>query len=522
MPESRTAGDVNKVKAGDSSPTAEQWTRLAWLVCAAAFGFYLFLAWGHPAIYWYDAHNRMALRDQVLIGRWLPLTQLIVFLVSKLTPDLLVLRGVLAGIATLTVFGLFRVARQAFGPGAGLISAGLLASDLIFAALATVPYPDVLFLGLTLTALYYLGQPSTPRNLALGMLALNLACLTRYEGWMLAAIVLAETGLRSFWTSTWKTAAWETGKTAALASAAPLAWLILGVSVPQGLVGRLGTVIGFEQARPGTNPFLPYIDPVSIRDFAVNFYHLLKVQAGIPVILAGMIGWLLAVHQSTSRSLHVRLGIFVLMDWCLLALWRPWPFSNLRQAFITQAFLILYAGFGLVQVTKSLSARLGATVERSGRVRAQDWAAGVLAAAMIVTAVPNSARFVGYAAEGTDFYFPQQVGAWLNTCIRPGDAVWVLSDDVFPAYALATYTGRPFNAVLDHRFDEATIRARLSAANQVYVVEMFHSSIDLTVSENALLNELEDGRIKAQRYAIASTPVWVVSSADLLSHLASR
>jgi hypothetical protein len=480
----------------------------------AAFGFYLYLAWRYPAVYWYDPHDRLALRDQILLGRWLPLTQLLIYLVSRVTLNLLVLRGVLAGIGALTVLAMFGLARGAFGRLPALIAAGLLASNLMFAALAIVPYPDVLFLGLMLTALHYLHQPSTPHRSTLGMLALNLACLTRYEGWMLAAIIILETSIVGFKTLPFTAAISRAAKSVAVVSVAPVAWLALGVNTTGGLLTRLGEVIGFEQDRAGTNPFLPTIDPGYLHDFALNFYHLLSWQCGLAIVLAGLAGWLVAIRTS-ARRLHVQLAAFVLMDWLLLALWRPWDLSNLRQAFLIQSFLILYAGYGLVHLAQLLLNWLRELTGSALWPTGPSWLAGVIAVWMMVAALPQAVQFVAQAQQ-PDFVIPQQIAAWLAPRAGPDDAIWVLSNDVFPAYALAAYSGRSYDAILDHRYDLQTIQAHLSSAKQVYVVSFLSSSAPLSPDELRLLSGLGGGQLAAQRFNVASAPIWEVSAQELM------
>ena len=266
-----------------------------------AFHVYIYLARIHPALYWYDTHIRIALRDQIMLGRWLPLPQLLVFTVSKFSGNLLVLREVLAGIAALTLVSIYVLARAAFDPFTGLIAVGFLATNLMFTAMAIVPYPEVMFIGLVFAALTSLEQTSSPRHLALGMLALNLACLARYEGWVLAAIIVIEPTIRTIGKAPWKKLVLHTAKTAAMASIAPVGWLIFGVNIPRGLTARVQAIIGFEQGRVNANPLLPIIDPGQIRDFTANFYHLLSWQAGLPIILAGAAGWVVAFWWTSHR-----------------------------------------------------------------------------------------------------------------------------------------------------------------------------------------------------------------------------
>jgi len=111
------------------------------------------LTWTFPAVYWYDAYIRLALRDQILLGHWLPLIQILIVLVSKFTDDLLVLRTLLAVMAGCVLLYTFIFARHIFSSWTAFIATILLATNLMFVALATVPYPEILFIGLLLLSL---------------------------------------------------------------------------------------------------------------------------------------------------------------------------------------------------------------------------------------------------------------------------------------------------------------------------------------------------------------------------------
>lgn len=333
---------LDQTKTAPDPVPGSRFTRLAWLVAAAAFALYAYLAWRNPAVYWYDSTDRLALRDRLLVGHWLPLVQAVIFLISRATRDLLVVRLVLAAIAALSIVAMDCLATRLFRAQTGPVSAVLLASNVLFVALAIVPYPDVLFVGLMLTALYHLSLAPSRNHVLLGMLALNPACLTRYEGWILAGLIAMAAALRFARQLAWSEMR-RFAATEALTALAPVAWLILGVNTSGGLLSSLATVVGFEQDRLNTAPFLPMIDPGYVRQFATNFLHLLTWQLGVPLIAAGLLGWLLAVRRGRNRSVHILIAVFCLLDLALLALWRPWPFDNLRQTFIVLVFLILYA-----------------------------------------------------------------------------------------------------------------------------------------------------------------------------------
>ena len=58
-----------------------------------SFTFYEILIYLYPSVYWYDAHVRLGLRDQILLGHWLPLLQAVIVFISNISLDLVVLRS---------------------------------------------------------------------------------------------------------------------------------------------------------------------------------------------------------------------------------------------------------------------------------------------------------------------------------------------------------------------------------------------------------------------------------------------
>src|SRR4051812_24585532 len=91
--------------------------------------FALALVRAHPTMYWYDAYGRVAFRDHLILGRWLPMLQLVVYAVGKVTHSLPALRLVLAAIGALTVAAAYSFAARLFNRTTGVVFAALLATN---------------------------------------------------------------------------------------------------------------------------------------------------------------------------------------------------------------------------------------------------------------------------------------------------------------------------------------------------------------------------------------------------------
>lgn len=473
---------------------------LAISLCLASFTLYLCLIKSYPAVYWYDAHIRLALRDQIFVGRWLPLTQTLIFTASSITSHLLVVRSFLAMAAVVALASMYRLAAKLFSPATGLMATALLAVNLMFAALATVAYPDVLFVGLLMLALALLADPGPPRRWTLTALVINLACLTRYEGWMLAALLIAEATGKSLRSQHGTYIVRATLKATLLFGSSAILWSLLGPAA-------LETNETRALERASVQHWYAY---------GAQFFALLRQQARPEILGLGLIGGWLAWRSNHPRRIHRLILVFVILDVAVIGLLQPWPFGNLRQTFVTLVFVILYAAYGMVRLIRVVCERLAALVPSPSSVSLGRWATTGAALLFASTSIPSATKFVAGAAREPDFYVPAQIGEWLRGRLTEDDSVWALSDSLFQPYALATYAHLPFDDVLDDRLAIETIRSRLSSSRLAYIVELYESREGLSVVEQRLLNDLETGRIQAQWFAVDTTRVWVVPTNMLL------
>jgi hypothetical protein len=487
----------------------------------AAFVFYHLLIRSFPVVYWGDAHIRLALRDQILLGRWLPLLQILIFIISKFSRDLLVLRGCLAMLAAGTLAGAYYFVNRIFAPTTGLIAIALLGISPIFVALSIVPYTEILFAGLLFLALALLVDPPSSRHFAAGVIALNLASLTRYEGWLLAGLLISEEAILCLRSKEWT----RLIRHVFLYGMAPLSWLSFVIFSAVGAEGELKELMEYMVILTGNSSghTLPAIlNPDYIRSFAASYFHLLKWQTGPVIIALGILGWLMALLEPGRRLAHWRNLAFVILVWVLwlawfsIHVWEPLNFA-LRTAFIAEIFLILYAAYGLERFIHLLAGQLSASMKKASLVIWGRLATSCAVIAILVVTAPSAINFVADTSQASDFSVPARAGEWLGARLTQDDVVVALTDDTFQAYALAAYIQLPFDSVLDNRFDRQFIHSRLTSSHLIYVVELYKSRAGLSVEESSLLRELESGRTPAQEFTIGSSRVWVVARDSLLS-----
>jgi len=145
----------------------------------------------------------------------------------------------------------------------------------------------------------------------------------------------------------------------------------------------------------------------------------------------------------------------------------------------------------------------------------QSWVATILVFIYAYGSASSAVKFVELTSRGSDFSNPAQVGAWLKTHLNRQDGILVLTDDVFQPYALATYTGLPYNNILDDRFDGQQLSSSLASSQMIYVVELYRARAGLSAEETSLLNKLEGGGIQAQLFTVGQTRVWSVSKDEI-------
>ncbi len=509
---------VAHVPASHLPTAAARLSVLAYLLCLAALAFDLWLIHTYPVIYWYDSYFRLADLDRIMIGRWLPGIQGLIFLAAKITHNLAVIRSLLALAATCVIASAYRLAARWFSPMTGLVAAALLATNLMFVALALVPYPDVLFVGFTLLALVYLDEPPASRRRYLGALMVNLACLTRYEGWLLSLVLIGESVVGPLRARNWGGAAGRGGRAALLYGLAPLGWIVFGVpaGAPYAILSRLNAIVAFETGlfnQPLAAQLRANLNGPELLKFAAQYGRLLVSQARPEILGLGIVGLLAAYRVSAKRRVYWRVLAFLCLDVLLAALLRGWNYGNLRQTFVVLVFLILYAAFGLEQSSRLLFRWLATLAKSPGLARRQGWALGGAATLVAAASAGAAVSFVAGASHQPDFYLPAQAGTWLKGRLAPDSWVFPLTDEVVQPQVFAVYAGLPLDRILveDH-FDRQAAEARLKSAGWVYVIELEKSRAGLSPDEQVLLGNLEAGRIAAQRVTGGPTRAWRLSA----------
>jgi len=457
------------------------------LLATGTFVFALGLVRVHPEMYWADPYGRVAFRDRILLGDWLPLLQAIVWLVGHLTASVAALRVVLAAVGGLTVVAAYAVGTRLCGYAAGMVFAALLASNALFVALAIVPYQEVVFLGATLAALaLHQRRDDSARARWMAAAAFNVACLTRYEAWFLVAIlVLAELVVETRHRGS------RAGMTAALImaaqyGAAAASWIVLSLSIR------------------GTFPAPEHHLSPPIGERIADYLHQIRWQIGCwPILALAAIGLAAALARRGSRRPHVELVCFVAADVLFVFLTDPYSIGNLRQTFIPVVALLFYAASGLPLLVSFIvdRARIAARMARADAVKV----ATIIAVAGFLTAwcARGASRFVADAA--AEYHAPFLVGRWFEALppqTRQRARIVTLSDDGVYRMAIAVYGRLPP--------DWVTSAGDGLPAGSTYVVRAQRPGSRPSAAGAALGRLMEGGTIAADATAVGDATIWTL------------
>ncbi len=145
-----------------------------------------------PMVYGNDTVGRLLHNDRIFFAYWLPAFQSIIFLVSKITENLFVLRYILIVILTGAGAALYLFMKSITNHRAALYAVCLFLFSPMTVYLTLVPYQEVLFIAFVFLSLYYFYSEPSLKHILLTSLFTGLSCLTRYEGWILSSFLCIE------------------------------------------------------------------------------------------------------------------------------------------------------------------------------------------------------------------------------------------------------------------------------------------------------------------------------------------
>ncbi len=195
-----------------------------------------------PVIFGGDPMGRMLHRDRILVSHHLPLVQIVVAAVSRLTQNYMAVMIAMAAIGALVGVAFYLLARDFFDERVAFFGGLIMSAEPMVAAHSIVPYQESLMLVCVLFAFHYFYA----EKFGSASIWLALGCITRYEAWIAAPVLAGAYLLRR-----------RSVAGIALFGWAPVAWMIFR----RGLAPEGSYVIEstFEPARMMRWVYLGYI-----------------------------------------------------------------------------------------------------------------------------------------------------------------------------------------------------------------------------------------------------------------------
>ncbi|HWZ33409.1 MAG TPA: glycosyltransferase family 39 protein [Bryobacteraceae bacterium] len=198
--------------------------RVAWIFIAG-LTLRLALIARFPLVFGGDPMIRMLHPDRILASHQLPLLQIVIALVSRLTTNYLAILVAMAVIGAAVGVAFYLLAREFFDERVAFLAGLLMTTDPLVAAHSIVPYQESLMLVCVLLAFYFFYA----ERYGVSSMGLALGCITRFEAWIAAPVLAAA--------YVWKheRRAWAVVKGLALFGWAPVAWMLFrGGLAPEG------------------------------------------------------------------------------------------------------------------------------------------------------------------------------------------------------------------------------------------------------------------------------------------------
>lgn len=289
--------------------------RAAWpgiLLALAALVLRLVLILHYPLLYDSDAYGRWANRDHPFTFPWVPLFQVVIYLLTRVANSILALQVLSAFFGATAVLTFWLLLRRAFDASVAYLGALLLVLNPLFVTFSVVPYQEGLFLTLAFLALW-LGLAPGKMYWSWLIALVALAELTRYEGWLLALLLWLlflwhhrQEGIHIWWFA---------ARSALMLAWAPLLWI--------GVNRNISPV--------GTETLAPTLDPASLLAVLGTEWPAWQLNLGFiggALALGGLLwlGWLAIKRQELPWLLLT----FLMGDLLVIAFLRPFSPGNLR------------------------------------------------------------------------------------------------------------------------------------------------------------------------------------------------
>jgi hypothetical protein len=340
----------------------------------------------YPIIFGGDGVARLAEADRVMIGHWLPLLQVAIHTLSLISPSALLVQSFMAVVGALAGVGFYLLASDLVPEP--LDTAMLFVASPFILVFSIVPYQEALMLA----GLFFTLHWTFTGRFGFASVALGIACLTRYEAWLLCPLVGAA------YVKTKGVSVGSVLKAATLFGWAPVGWFLYNRALSP------GGIVGFEWS----------LDPQRLWRW-VYLARAAAYNSPLTGILAGFGAWVF-VRQHLYRDPRWQLlAVFAALFLAAILFSdsgvEPNPVRQVvgREAHLPVAGAILLAGIGLGALPR-------------GR--------HLVTIASVAVGLWMANRFVARAVAEPHLALSYEVGAALRHDVHPTDTVIVLAHTI--------------------------------------------------------------------------------------------
>jgi hypothetical protein len=343
----------------------------------------------NPIIFGGDTLLRLMNRDRLLMGHQLPMLQVLIAAVSKISTNPVLVRYLDAVIGGIAGVAFFWMIRDLFGEGWAFPAALLFVSNPFFLALSTVPFQEMLMLAGVLLAFHFFYT----ENWLAASLALAVACVTRYEAWA-ACPVLAVVYI---WRKDRSLLGWL--KAAFLFGWMPVVWIL----VNHGLTSRGHFVIESSLTFGRLQRYV-YLAWIAVKNTQIPVLALAVVGVWRLYKVRALMDWRMVVQFAFVALFLISIPFSahgVLPD--------PERYVTAREAAIPIYFVILISVLGLTQWPR--------------------WKWAIMAVSVVLGAIGGH-LYVWRETSKPDVQLSYQVAKYLDSKMRDGERALILSKPI--------------------------------------------------------------------------------------------
>jgi len=393
---------------------------LSWIILLSMIA----RAWlirSNPVLYHNDAYNRLFHSDTLLVKFWLPTLQGLLYLMARLNLSIVTIRLLLAAIGSFTCGSLYLFVSMIAKRTVALIAVLLFSSTPIFLTFSIVPYQEGLYFLFLFSALTCFAQQrrhrdTTANTLGSSML-LGIACLTRYEGWIMAGLLGLKWIVERASGLTLAGLAKLVAKAALLFCWAPIAWVVFTKlsGHPMGYLRDESLSISFSVSR--------------IHDLMTRGTPVLLELLGVWAIAMGVIGLVLLRKRvkAQAKDMLLLFTIYVALVQGFMTFFNP--YLDNQRLYLNLVILIIIGeaeaiAYAAQQLGRLKEGRFSSYLGRTAKVALLVLFTGLIMLTGYQRTVAQITRFTSWGG----FQIPYTVAEFLRQNAQTGQTIAVVGE----------------------------------------------------------------------------------------------